>query len=290
MSDITLIVITTVVTGVFFGIVGYSIKLFIDQRSQIAFKNAMKQQINMAQERSQELLIEAKERALKIKVESENELSKQRNNLESLKLDINNKLKVIDKENQKIGDQLKFIKNQKFELNESRELYAKKIEEVSDISIKEAKEILLKEAQEDIEHNVAKKYRIAEEELEKKVEDHAKNVIAEEIQRFASGVVVEETVQSVSIPNEEMKGRLIGRDGRNIKAIEKTTGVDLIVDESPDSVTISCFDPIRRQVAINLLKDLIKDGRIHPARIETLTKKAQNEINKTIRKAGYHQK
>tara|TARA_B100000941_G_scaffold288822_1_gene266503 strand:+ start:745 stop:2253 length:1509 start_codon:yes stop_codon:yes gene_type:complete len=286
MSDITLIVITTVVTGVFFGIVGYSIKLFIDQRSQIAFKNAMKQQINMAQERSQELLIEAKERALKIKVESENELSKQRNNLESLKLDINNKLKVIDKENQKIGDQLKLIKNQKFELKESRELYAKKIEEVSDISIKEAKEILLKEAQEDIEHNVAKKYRIAEEELEKKVEDHAKNVIAEAIQRFASGVVVEETVQSVSIPNEEMKGRLIGRDGRNIKAIEKTTGVDLIVDESPDSVTISCFDPIRRQVAINLLKDLIKDGRIHPARIETLTKKAQNEINKTIRKAG----
>ena len=127
MSDITLIVITTVVTGVFFGIVGYSIKLFIDQRSQIALKNTMKQQINMAQERSQELLIEAKERALKIKVESEKELSKQRNNLESLKLDINNKLKVIDKENQKIGEQLKLIKNQKFELKESRELYAKKI-------------------------------------------------------------------------------------------------------------------------------------------------------------------
>ena len=80
-----------------------------------------------------------------------------------------------------------------------------------------------------------------------------------------------------------MKGRLIGRDGRNIRAIEKTTGVDLIVDESPDSVTVSCFDPIRRQVAINLLKDLIKDGRIHPARIESLTKKAQGEINKTIK-------
>ena len=138
-------------------------------------------------------------------------------------------------------------------------MYAKKIEEASDITLEEAKVILYKEAQEDIEHNVAKKYRIAEEELEKKAEDHAKNVIAEAIQRFASEVVGEESVQAVSIPNEEMKGRLIGRDGRNIRAIEKSTGVDLIVDESPDSVTVSCFDPIRRQVAINLLNDLIKD-------------------------------
>ena len=293
MSDLTLIIIVALTSGILFGIAGYSIKLIIDQRSQLASKNAINQQINMAQERSQEILIEAKEEALQIRSDSEKEINNQKNNLlqeknnlESAKQDINNKLKFIDKENKKISDQLKFINNQKSELKENREIYAKKIEEASDITLEEAKEILLKEAQEDIEHNVAKKYRIAEEELEKKVEDHAKNVIAEAIQRFASEVVGEETVQAVSIPNEEMKGRLIGRDGRNIRAIEKTTGVDLIVDESPDSVTVSCFDPIRRQVAINLLKDLIKDGRIHPARIESLTKKAQGEINKTIKKAG----
>ena len=293
MSDLTLIIIAALTSGILFGIAGYSIKLIIDQRSQLASKNAINQQINMAQERSQEILIEAKEEALQIRSDSEKEINNQKNNLlqeknnlESAKQDVNNKLKFIDKENKKISDQLKFINNQKSELKESREIYAKKIEQASDITLEEAKEILLKEAQEDIEHNVAKKYRIAEEELEKKVEDHAKNVIAEAIQRFASEVVGEETVQAVSIPNEEMKGRLIGRDGRNIRAIEKTTGVDLIVDESPDSVTVSCFDPIRRQVAINLLKDLIKDGRIHPARIESLTKKAQGEINKTIKKAG----
>ena len=293
MSDLTLIIIAALTSGILFGIAGYSIKLIIDQRSQLASKNAINQQINMAQERSQEILIEAKEEALKIRSDSEKEINNQKNNLlqeknnlESAKQDVKNKLKFIDKENKKISDQLKFINNQKSELKESREIYAKKIEEASDITLEEAKEILLKEAQEDIEHNVAKKYRIAEEELEKKVEDHAKNVIAEAIQRFASEVVGEETVQAVSIPNEEMKGRLIGRDGRNIRAIEKTTGVDLIVDESPDSVTVSCFDPIRRQVAINLLKDLIKDGRIHPARIESLTKKAQGEIDKTIKKAG----
>lgn len=293
MSDLTLIIIAALTSGILFGIAGYSIKLIIDQRSQLASKNAINQQINMAQERSQEILIEAKEEALQIRSDSEKEINNQKNNLlqeknnlESAKQDINNKLKFIDKENKKISDQLKFINNQKSELKNNREIYAKKIEQASDITLEDAKEILLKEAQEDIEHNVAKKYRIAEEELEKKVEDHAKNVIAESIQRFASEVVGEETVQAVSIPNEEMKGRLIGRDGRNIRAIEKTTGVDLIVDESPDSVTVSCFDPIRRQVAINLLKDLIKDGRIHPARIESLTKKAQGEINKTIKKAG----
>jgi len=293
MSDLTLIIIAALTSGILFGIAGYSIKLIIDQRSQLASKNAINQQINMAQERSQEILIEAKEEALQIRSDSEKEINNQKNNLlqeknnlESVKQDVNNKLKFIDKENKKISDQLKFINNQKSELKENREIYAKKIEQASDITLEEAKEILLKEAQEDIEHNVAKKYRIAEEELEKKVEDHAKNVIAEAIQRFASEVVGEETVQAVSIPNEEMKGRLIGRDGRNIRAIEKTTGVDLIVDESPDSVTVSCFDPIRRQVAINLLKDLIKDGRIHPARIESLTKKAQGEIDKTIKKAG----
>ena len=293
MSDLTLIIIAALTSGILFGIVGYSIKLIIDQRSQLASKNAINQQINMAQERSQEILIEAKEEALQIRLDSEKEINNQKNNLlqeknnlESAKQDVKNKLKFIDKENKKISDQLKFINNQKSELKESREIYAKKIEQASDITLEDAKEILLKEAQEDIEHNVAKKYRIAEEELEKKVEDHAKNVIAEAIQRFASEVVGEETVQAVSIPNEEMKGRLIGRDGRNIRAIEKTTGVDLIVDESPDSVTVSCFDPIRRQVAINLLKDLIKDGRIHPARIESLTKKAQGEIDKTIKKAG----
>ena len=293
MSDLTLIIIAALTSGILFGIAGYSIKLIIDQRSQLASKNAINQQINMAQERSQEILIEAKEEALQIRSDSEKEINNQKNNLlqeknnlKSAKQDVKNKLKFIDKENKKISDQLKFINNQKSELKESREIYAKKIEQASDITLEEAKEILLKEDQDDIEHNVAKKYRIAEEELEKKVEDHAKNVIAEEIQRFASEVVGEETVQAVSIPNEEMKGRLIGRDGRNIRAIEKTTGVDLIVDESPDSVTVSCFDPIRRQVAINLLKDLIKDGRIHPARIESLTKKAQGEINKTIKKAG----
>ena len=293
MGDLTLIIISASIVGIICGLAGFGIKLVIDQRSLIASKNAANQQINMAQERSQEILIEAKEKSLQYRLESEKEINKQKNQViqdkskaDSLINDANKKLKNIEKENSKISEQFKFIKKQKNELAESRELYAQKIEEASDISLEEAKNILMKEAQEDIEHNVAKKYRVAEEELESKVEDHARNVIAGAIQRFASDVVADETIQAVSIPNEEMKGRLIGRDGRNIRAIEKATGVDLIVDESPDSVTVSCFDPIRRQIAINALNELIKDGRIHPARIESITKRSQDEIGKTIRKAG----
>ena len=293
MSDLTLIIISTSIAGILSGLAGFGIKLVLDQRSQIASKKAIDQQISMAQERSQEILIEAKEKSMQFRLESEKEINKLKSQVmqdkskaDSLISDATKKLKEIEKENNRITEQFKFIKKQKDELAKSRELYAQKIEEASDISIEEAKNILMKEAQEDIEHNVAKKYRIAEEELENKVEDHARNVIAGAIQRFASEVVAEETVQAVSIPNEEMKGRLIGRDGRNIRAIEKATGVDLIVDESPDSVTVSCFDPIRRQIAINSLNELIKDGRIHPARIESITKKTQNEIDKTIRKAG----
>ena len=273
MGDLMLIILSVIISGILSGFAGYTIKLVIDQRSQIASKNAIDQQIRMAQERSQEILIEAKEKSLQFRLESEKEINKQRNEVQqernkanSLKDESNKKLNQINKDTKKISEQIKLINNQKVELSKSRELYANKIEEASDISLDDAKNILMKEAQEDIEHDIAKKYRIANTELENKIDEHARDVIAGAIQRFASDVVAEETVQSVSIPNEEMKGRLIGRDGRNIRAIEKATGVDLIVDESPDSVTISCFDPIRRQIAINSLNELIKDGRIHPAR------------------------
>ena len=189
------------------GVAGFVIKLVIDQRSQIASKNAIDQQIKMAQERSQEILIEAKEKSLQFRLESEKEINKQRNQVQqemahanSLRNDANKKLSENEKGNKKISDQIKLINNQKDELNKARELYAKKIEEASDISLDEAKNILMKEAQEDIEHNIAKKYRVAQEELENKIDDHARDVIAGAIQRFASDVVAEETVQSVSIP------------------------------------------------------------------------------------------
>ncbi|MBH59945.1 MAG: ribonuclease Y [Dehalococcoidia bacterium] len=286
-------ILLVLITGIVSGAVGFGIKLFLDQRSQIASRNAANQQINMAQERSQEILLEAKESSLQLRLESEKEINEEKrkirqdqSKIDSLKEKVEKQISELDQEKLSISEQVKFVEQQQKDLSNSRELYAKKIEDASEISYEDAKNILLKEAQEDIEHKVAKKFRAAEEELELKVEDHAKNIIAGAVQRFASDVVAEETIQAVSIPSEDMKGRLIGRDGRNIRAIEKATGVDLIVDESPESVTVSCFDPIRRQVAINALNELIKDGRIHPARIESISEKSRKDINKTIRKAG----
>ncbi len=293
MSNSLLMILLVLITGIVSGAVGFGIKLFLDQRSQIASRNAANQQINMAQERSQEILLEAKESSLQLRLESEKEINEEKrkirqdqSKIDSLKEKVEKQISELDQEKLSISEQVKFVEQQQKDLSNSRELYAKKIEDASEISYEDAKNILLKEAQEDIEHKVAKKFRAAEEELELKVEDHAKNIIAGAVQRFASDVVAEETIQAVSIPSEDMKGRLIGRDGRNIRAIEKATGVDLIVDESPESVTVSCFDPIRRQVAINALNELIKDGRIHPARIESISEKSRKEINKTIRKAG----
>lgn len=293
MSNSLLIILLALITGIISATVGYGIKVLLDQRSQIASKNAANQQISMAQERSQEILLEAKEKSLQFRLESEKEINEEKRKIredqsrvDSLRDKVEKQISELDKEKTSLSEQFKFVEQQKKDLTESREIYAKKIEDASEISYEDAKNILLKEAQEDIEHNVAKKFRTAEKELELKVEDHAKNIIAGAVQRFASDVVAEETVQAVAIPSEDMKGRLIGRDGRNIRAIENATGVDLIVDEAPESVTVSCFDPIRRQIAINALNELIKDGRIHPARIESIAEKSKKELEKTIRKAG----
>ena len=293
MSTTTLVVLSVLITGLISGLIGFGIKFFLDQKTYNASKDALSQQINMAQERSQEILLEAKEKSLKFRLESEKEINENKRKIQekqsevgSLTQEAKRKLGELDIELSKITEQKKFVDQQKKELIDSREIYTKKIEKASEISYEDAKEILLKEAQEDIQHQLAKKYRDAEKELENRIDNHAKNVIAGAIQRFASDVVAEETVQSLSIPNEDMKGRLIGRDGRNIKAIERATGVDLIVDEAPESVTVSCFDPIRRQVAITALQELIKDGRIQPARIEFVVAKCQRDIEKTISKAG----
>ena len=293
MSDFLLIILVSLVAGLISGPIGFGIKVLLDQRSLKATINTANQQINMAQERSQEILLEAKEKSLQIRLESEKEINEEKrkiheeqSKIDSLVNQTKSELSELSKEKLKVTEQIKFNDKHKEELLLSKDLYTKKIEEASEISYEDAKKILLSEAQQDIEHEIAIKYRNAEKDLENKVEDHAKSVIAGAIQRFASDVVAEETVQSVSIPSEDMKGRLIGRDGRNIRAIENATGVDLIVDEAPESVTVSCFDPIRRQIAITSLNELIKDGRIHPARIEALVEKSKKEVEKTIKKSG----
>jgi len=164
--------------------------------------------------------------------------------------------------------------------------HAQRLEEISNLSMEDAQAELMRRAEEEIQHELALRYRDMEDEARVKADDTAREIISEAIQRQASDVVSEATLSSVQLPNDEMKGRLIGREGRNIRAIEKATGVDLIIDDTPEAVTISCFDPIRRELARLALTKLVTDGRIHPARIEEMVAKTEKELQDTIRKTG----
>ena len=161
-----------------------------------------------------------------------------------------------------------------------------RLEEISGMSHSDAKALLTRQAEEDIQEDLAARHRDLEQRAKEEADDKARHILSQSIQRLASDVVSEATLTTVPLPSDDMKGRLIGREGRNIRAIEKATGVDLIIDDTPEAVTLSCFDPIRREVARVAVGRLIKDGRIHPARVEDTVAKTEKEVWETIRKSG----
>lgn len=161
-----------------------------------------------------------------------------------------------------------------------------KLEEISQMSREEAKKLILQKMDDSLTHEKAVRIREAEEEVKSRADATAREIIASAIQRNAADTVSETTVSVVSLPNEEMKGRIIGREGRNIRALETLTGVDLIIDDTPEAVILSCFNPVRREVARLALESLVKDGRIHPARIEEVVAKTEKEVDRIIKEAG----
>jgi ribonuclease Y len=171
-------------------------------------------------------------------------------------------------------------------LEELQQQELQKLEAISELSFGEAKELLTRRAEEEIQHDLARRYHDMEARAKEEADEKARRTLAMAIHRLAADVVSEVTTSTVPLPSDDMKGRLIGREGRNIRAIEKTTGVDLIIDDTPQAVTISCFDPVRREIARVAIGNLIVDGRIHPARIEEMVGKAEKQVSETIRKAG----
>src|SRR4030043_427939 len=180
----------------------------------------------------------------------------------------------------------KAIDDAKEQIKEAKSEQVKTLEKISKVSSAEAKKILLNLVEKENKEDLAKRIKELSEESEERIEAEARNIIAGAIQRLASDQTSESTVTTVQLPSEEMKGRIIGREGRNIQAFEKELGVDLIIDDTPEAVVISCFDPIRREVAKVALENLVKDGRIHPTRIERRIKKGKNEVAAEIKKAG----
>ena len=247
-----------------------------------------------------EATLEAKDEAQKLKEEATKDINFRREELKKSEERIAQKEDFIDKKDlyldkkqQEIDEKQKRLddKNNELEIQIAEQSKVKQdmlaeLEKVSLMTKDEAKQVLVNSMTEDARHDAAKMVKQIEEDAKENARKEAQNIVSLAIQKCATDMVAEATISSVSIPNEEMKGRIIGREGRNIRAIESATGVDLIVDDTPETITISCFDPIRREVARLSLEKLIMDGRIHPTRIEEIVDKVNRDIDIQIKEAG----
>ena len=282
------------VSALVFLIVGMAIGYWgnsrLNSRAIKATEDALTQQIEQARTRSNEILKESQQRAEQFLKEIETERTNTARQTRRDRRDLQRIQRRIDKSAEELNVQQTELKAFEERLKQTdeelRERSANELERLSGISKDSALEILLKRAEDDNDYEFKRRYREAELIYQDESDERAREILAASMQRLASDVVGEASVTSIPIPSEDVKGRLIGREGRNIRAIEATTGVDLLVDDTPDTVAISCFDPIRREVARVALVRLIKDGRIQPARIEDAVKKAQKEVDIAVRKAG----
>jgi len=246
-----------------------------------------------AETKKKEILLEAKEEVHKLRNEFERESRERRNELQRLERRILQKEELLDRKSEnlekkedQLNRSLKELSNKETEIDK---LYQKQIEElerISGLTTDEAKEILLSDLEKEVKHEAVIMVKEVESRAQEEANKKATEIISYAIQKCAADYVAESTVSVVSLPNDEMKGRIIGREGRNIRALETLTGVDLIIDDTPEAVILSCFDPIRREVARVALEKLILDGRIHPARIEEMVEKAKKEINNHIKEEG----
>ncbi|MBO5715187.1 MAG: ribonuclease Y [Clostridia bacterium] len=246
-----------------------------------------------AEARKKEALIEAKEEILKQRNEAERELKERRaehskieNRLAQKEANLDKKSEALEKKNEQLDKKLKDTDVVRAQVDETLEKQLKVLEEISGLSVNEAKEQLIEKVESQVKHELAQRLDELEQQFKEDSEEKARNILSLAIQRCAADHVAEATISVVALPNEEMKGRIIGREGRNIQKIETLTGVELIIDDTPEAITISGFDPVRREVARVALEKLISDGRIHPTRIEEMVEKAQKEVDASVKQAG----
>ncbi len=264
------------------GVAGYAGRIYIARRKK-----------DTQEQRQKEILLEAKDEALKIKEEAKKEEEKIRKNLQDLENNLRRREEMLDKrlesldlEKNKVVDKEKEIEKIKNEITEIHIKRQEVLEKVSKTTKDEALQLLLKEIEKEYKDDLVRKIKEQKEIAKEEAQTVAREILSTVIQRLASDQTSETTTAAVNLPSDEMKGRIIGREGRNIQIFEKATGTDLIIDDTPDTVVISAFDPIRRQIARNALERLIADGRIHPTKIEEAVKKSKEEINQQAKEAG----
>ena len=300
-SMIILVVIGSIALGV---LLGYLLRQRLFKNRQASSEMLSARIVDEAKKESEtikkEAVIQAKENLLKVKTEFEKDTRERKSELENLEKKIRSKEENLDKRIDQLSQkEANFENRDKSLVNKESAFHEKqeklhrmieeqkrKLEEIAGISSEEAKNFLIQSMETEAKRDAAVLVRKIEEEAKRTADKQSREIIAYSIQRYAGDYVAENTVSVVNLPSDEMKGRIIGREGRNIRAIEAATGIDLIVDDTPEAVVLSSFDPIRREVARISLERLISDGRIHPGRIEDIVKKVRTEVDTIIRETG----
>ena len=249
--------------------------------------------IRSGENRKKEMLLEAKDEIHKSRTEHDKEvkerraeLSKQERRLEQKEATLDKKTEAFERKEEELAKRLQKVSETQAQADQLKQQQLTELEKISGLTQDQAKEFLLHSIEDEVRHEAAMKIKEIEAQLKDEAEEKGREIIATAIQRCAADHAAETTVSVVTLPNDEMKGRIIGREGRNIRTLETITGVDLIIDDTPETITVSSFDPVRREIARLALEKLIVDGRIHPTRIEDMVEKARKEVDRTIREEG----
>ena len=249
--------------------------------------------IRSGESRKKEMLLEAKDEIHRSRTEHDkevkerrSELSKQERRLQQKEESLDKKTDAFERKEEELSRRMAEVNQTRAQAEEVRKQQVETLEHISGLTQDEAKQFLLDSVEQDVRHETAMKIKEIEQQFKDDADEKAREILSIAIQRCAADHAAEATVSVVPLPNDEMKGRIIGREGRNIRTLETITGVDLIIDDTPEAITVSSFDPVRREVARLALEKLIADGRIHPTRIEDMVEKARRDVDRTIREEG----
>ncbi|ADU51179.1 metal dependent phosphohydrolase [Thermaerobacter marianensis DSM 12885] len=297
MVSTVVVVLIVLVTIVIAGAAGYVIRKLVAE-SRIGSAESLARQLieegrKEGEARKREALLEAKEEVHRLRTEFERESRERRQELQQLERRLLQREEALERRARQLDEREELMRVRERDLDRAEELVEElrlrqmtELERIAGLSRDEARELLMNQVQQEMRHDLAVMIRQMEEEARAEADRRAREIIANAVQRLAAEYVPELTVSVVELPGDEMKGRIIGREGRNIRHFEALTGVDLIIDDTPEAVVISCFDPIRREIARITLEKLIADGRIHPAKIEEMYAKAVQEMEERIREEG----